>query len=202
MHEKRETIEEEPELDKSSVGVTAEREPTIARKEGIPEGGEKMEEKLVISREEKTLEETTKRTRTEPDEEKERLSIVENVQLNGHAASSSSKQTDAQETEESHEAVKVIPKEGNFDPTENITYRSQEDEKERAEALKLIEQSSSDGKDLDRGTSPSLLERTSRDKKTDDERAKQVETGKPASIAYRISYLLLFIILIKYSGKS
>lgn len=181
MREKRETIEEEP-LDKSSV----EREPTIARKEGIPEGGEKMEEKLVISREEKTLEETTKRTTDDPDEEKEQLSIVENVQLNGYAASSSSssKQTDAQETEESHEAVKVIPKE-TFDPTENITYRSQEDEKERAEALELIEQSSSDGKDLDtssskvRGTSPSP-ERTSRDKKTDDERAK-VETGKPAS---------------------
>lgn len=179
MHEKRETIEEEDPLDKSSVGVTEREVPTIARKEGIPEGGEKMEEKLVISREEKTL------------EEKERLSIVENVQLNGHAASSSSKQTDAQE------AVKVIPKE-TFDPTENITYRSQEDEKGRAEALKLIEQSSSDGKDLDtssssskvRGTSPSLLERTSRDKKTDDERAKEVETGKPASIAYRISYLL------------
>lgn len=195
MHEKRETIEEEP-LDKSPVGVT-EREPTIARKEGIPEGGEKIEEKLVISREEKTLEETTKRNTTDdPDEEKEQLSIVENVQLNGYAtssSSSSSKQTDAQETEESHEAVKVIPKE-TFDPTENITYRSQEDEKERAEALKLIEQSSSDGKDLDtssskvRGTSPSP-ERTSRDKKTDDERAK-VETGKPASIAYRISYLL------------
>lgn len=194
MREKRETIEEEP-LDKSSVGVT-EREPTIARKEGIPEGGEKIDEKLVISREEKTLEETTKRTATDdPDEEKEQLSIVENVQLNGYAASSSSqKQTDAQETEESHEAVKVIPKE-TFDPTENITYRSrQEDEKERAEALELIEQSSSDGKDLDtssskvRGTSPSP-ERTSRDKKTDDERAK-VETGKPASIAYRMSYLL------------
>lgn len=191
MHEKRETIEEEP-LDKSSVGVT-EREPTIARKEGIPEGGEKIEEKLVISREE----ETTKRTTDDPDEEKEQLSIVENVQLNGYAtsssSSSSSKQTDAQETEESHEAVKVIPKE-TFDPTENITYRSQEDEKERAEALKLIEQSSSDGKDLDtssskvRGTSPSP-ERTSSDKKTDDERAK-VDTGKPASITYRISYLL------------